>query len=88
MLIFRAWATCARAKGHLINRKRREIFRLLRRGGAAEVILDIRLSRLLSAMDLAENMLFYAFNLTPHHFLLSDQKSKILKTTKFIQLEY
>ena len=51
MLIFRAWATCVRARGHLINRKRREIFRLLRRGGAAEVILDIRLSRLLSAME-------------------------------------
>ena len=47
-----------RAKGHLINRKRREIFGLLRRGGVAEVILDIRLSRLLSTMEYSRE---YAF---------------------------
>ena len=48
-----------RAKGHLISRKRREIFGLLRRGGVAEVILDIlRLSWLLSAMEYSRE---YAF---------------------------
>ena len=89
-LIFRAWPTCGPGKGSpdLITEKGAKY------SDCCGAVAQRKSSWIFVCLgyyqrwNIAENMLFYAFNLTPHHLLLSDQKSKILKTTKFIQLEY